>query len=129
MIRFVCACGRQLQAREGDVGKKAKCPSCERAMTVPSDDEADDVPRRQRVHAEAGYDERDRPRSRRDRDDDYDDDRDRPRKRRDEVAAEPSSGKATASLVLGLLAFCTVGLTAIPGIIVGIMALRQIAMS
>lgn len=38
----------------------------------------------------------------------------------------PSNGLAIASLVLGLLGFCTVGLTSIVGLILGIVALNRI---
>jgi hypothetical protein len=129
MIRFVCGCGRQLQAREEDVGKKAKCPSCEAVLTVPDDG---DSARRRRRREDDDRDDRVSARRdrRRDHDDDYEeDDRDRPRRRRDVGRADQSSGKATASMVLGLLALCTLGLTAIPAIILGILALRQIGQS
>ena len=59
-------------------------------------------------------DDYDRPRRRRDRDD-YDD------PRRDEYDDRPrgpqGNGLATAGLILGVLSFCTAGLTGIPGVI------------
>lgn len=76
-------------------------------------------------------DDDDRPwdrKGRRDRDDDYEDDR--PRRRRDDddfdgPAAPQSNGLATAGLVLGILAFFTLGLTAIPGLICSAIALGK----
>jgi hypothetical protein len=35
MIRFLCECGRQLEVPDGNAVKKARCPQCERVMTVP----------------------------------------------------------------------------------------------
>jgi prepilin-type processing-associated H-X9-DG protein len=118
MIRFVCECGRQLQAREDDVGKKAKCPSCDAVMNVPREG----GPRRERRRRRDDLD--DRP-SRRDDDyDDYDDDRGP-----DRVggAAGKTSGQATASMVLGLISLCLPVLPALPGLILGILALRNSA--
>jgi prepilin-type processing-associated H-X9-DG protein len=120
MIRFVCECGRQLQAREDDVGKKAKCPSCNRIMTVPS---ADARPRRDRDRVRRD----DRAAGRGDDFDDYDDYDDYD----DVLPAEGSaSGQATAALVVGLISLCLpVVLPAIFGLILGILALRAIAAS
>ncbi len=42
MIRFACACGRQLQARDGQAGARAVCPICGQETTVP--DAADTGP-------------------------------------------------------------------------------------
>lgn len=36
MIRFSCTCGRQLQAREDDVGRTSVCPLCGRQHVVPA---------------------------------------------------------------------------------------------
>jgi hypothetical protein len=143
MFRFVCECGRQLQAREDDVGKKARCPSCDKVMTVPS--EAIVNRRERRVER---IDRRDRDH---DRDDHDDDDRDR-RSRRDIERPEKNSGKATLAMVLGLLAvglplflgilalvlgawwagllaLAPLVLLAIPAVILGTMALRDIGKS
>lgn len=44
------------------------------------------------------------------------------------LPTEPkTSGSAVASLIFGILSFCTVGLTAIPGIILGILGLRSVS--
>lgn len=74
----------------------------------------------------------DRPwdrKGRRDRDDDDEDDR--PRRRRDDdyesdrPPAPQSNGLATAGLILGILAFFTLGLTALPGLICSAIALGK----
>jgi hypothetical protein len=75
----------------------------------------DDRPRRRRD------DDDDRPRRRRDDDDDFDD---RPRRRAGSRSAGPN-GLAVAALVLGLLAIFTAGLTALPGLICGALALGK----
>jgi hypothetical protein len=43
MIRFACACGRQLQADAKQIGSQAACPVCARFVTVP-DESAGDRP-------------------------------------------------------------------------------------
>jgi hypothetical protein len=85
------------------------------------DDEDDDRPRRSR-RREDGDEHDDRPRRRRSRDDEDDD---YGRRRRE---PEGSSGKAVAALVLGFLS-CCVGLTAIPGVTLGIWSLVDISRS
>lgn len=149
MIRFVCGCGRQLQARDEDVGKKAKCPACGQITSVPSEStpsapaSEEDSPRTSTPRPDAIREyrpvraaaKRSRPEDDdedfNDRDDeDYDDrDDDRPRKRRSRPSSEVSSGKATAALVLGLVSLCLPILPAIPGLILGILALREIGRS
>ncbi len=39
MIHFRCQCGRQLQAREGDVGRLAVCPLCRHQSVLPESDQ------------------------------------------------------------------------------------------
>ena len=120
MIRFACACGRQLQAKEEDEGRKAKCPSCGAISTVPTAEgappppvegiQADAPARANREGRRAGReDEVDRPKRRRTRD----------------LEPAGTSGKATAAMILGISALCLV-ITAIPGVILGILALRDI---
>ena len=36
MVRFACGCGRQLQGRDEDAGKPAKCPLCGATSMIPS---------------------------------------------------------------------------------------------
>ena len=120
MIRFSCPCGKQLQAQEEDVGREAKCPRCEATSIIPAGDgpsppgeDAIRADRPTRARRESREDDGERPR-RRDRDRDF----------------EPAgtSGKATAALLLGISALCLV-VTAIPGAILGIMALSDISKS
>jgi prepilin-type processing-associated H-X9-DG protein len=123
MIRFVCECGRQLQAREDDIGKKAKCPSCNRVLTVPREGDARPRKRRRRDDRD-DYDDWDRRRG--DEYDEYDD-------KYDDVVFGPAtatSGKATASLVVGLISLCLpVFLPGLIGLTLGIVALRNISAS
>jgi hypothetical protein len=129
MIRFVCECGRYLQARDEDVGKKARCPACNEVMLVPDEGGSGRRARRgsaQDSKAWAGPARRDR------REDEYFDDDDRrrdqaPARRPRRGAGEESSGKATAALVVGLASLCLpVVLPAIVALVLGILALRDI---
>ncbi|MFO0842637.1 MAG: DUF1559 domain-containing protein [Gemmataceae bacterium] len=121
MIRFVCECGRQLQARDDDVGKKAKCPSCNAILTVP----AADSRLRRGDRGRGPRDDWDDRAPRRGNDfDDYDG--------YDDVipADGAASGQATAALVVGLVSVCLpVFLPAIFGLILGILSLRAISAS
>jgi hypothetical protein len=143
MIRFTCACGRALQAREEHAGKRVSCPACGKVQAVPSDGEGvrpaeppeleieDDPPRRDAPARKAVQSERP---AGRDEDEDEDERDEEPRRgERRGRSGEPAerSGKATASLILGLLSFpCVFNvLTGIPAIIVGILALRDISAS
>jgi prepilin-type processing-associated H-X9-DG protein len=123
MIRFACSCGKQLQAREEYAGQVVACPVCKQQQTVPSPEGV--------IEAEAPLEPAPVSRGvRRERpdlaEDDYDD---RPRRR--SVVEMEGSGKATASLVLGILAIpclCSL-LTGIPAVILGLMALGDIRRS
>lgn len=115
MIRFVCECGKQLQAREESAGKRAVCPACQRQMTVPSESPPSEgvQPERPSVRAEPELEEEEQI-------------TDRPRRRSQPAG---NSGKAVASLVLGILSlFCNV-LAGLPALILGILALREIGRS
>src|SRR5438128_11989683 len=35
-IRFACACGKKLQARDDFGGMLMKCPACQRVLTIPA---------------------------------------------------------------------------------------------
>jgi hypothetical protein len=127
MIRFECECSQQLQGRDEDAGRQTKCPACGRINVIPRSDAiaGSEAPaRRASPRTDAVRRER-----REDRDDDEDD---RPRKRRRSRDEEATSGKAWASLILGLLAFpCVVGniLTGLPAILFGALALSDISKS
>ena len=93
MIRFACPCGRELQAREEDAGREAKCPVCDAVSVVP--DGNTPVPPPAAIQA----DPLPRPRRERPREDSVD----RPRRRREsEPVAADTSGKAITALVLGI---------------------------
>ena len=119
MIRFACSCGRHLQAREEDIGRKAQCPSCGAVTLVPDEASSATVPedgvraeRPVRPRREAREDSGDRPRRRRDRD----------------LAPASTSGMAIAAMWLGISALFLL-ITAIPGAILGMLALRDIGKS
>src|SRR5262245_2308739 len=42
-IRFTCACGKKLQARDDLVGRRMKCPDCDRVLTIPGEPAAGDM--------------------------------------------------------------------------------------
>jgi hypothetical protein len=120
MIRFVCPCGKQLQAREENAGKTVLCPACKQQLRVPQppatavqpEEALEPAPAPSRV-------QRERPVLREESEAD-----DRPRRR----GAEPgSSGKAIASLVLGILSLCGCScLAGLPAILLGILSLLDI---
>src|SRR5262245_61603746 len=125
MIRFACACGRQLQARDDLAGKVATCPGCGERVPIPGPGavRGDEPPPRRpgAVRAERADDEFDeRPRR-------------RPREEEDEGRPAPArtSGKATGSLLLGISSFvCLLNvLTGLPAVILGLLALRDIGRS
>jgi hypothetical protein len=127
MIRFVCECGKQLQAREESAGKTVLCPACNRQLTVPAAPPAPTsvVPEELSVRLSA------EPRVQKGRTAPPDEEElaveeemeERPRQ------TAGNSGKATASLVLGILSvFCNV-LAGLPALLVGILALRDIGRS
>jgi hypothetical protein len=84
MIRFACACGKLLQAREEYAGRMTRCPKCGEAMEIPgADAEADSEPR-ERIQAARPAPKR--PAAQRDDDDEVDRSRSRrrPAARRDD---------------------------------------------
>jgi hypothetical protein len=114
MIRFDCTCGKSLQAQEEQAGKIVLCPACQQRVTVPAapvdeppSEAGDEPPSRQQI-------QRERPKM---------------REEDDRQAPAGNSGKAVASLVLGILSvFCNV-LAGLPAVIVGMLALRDIGRS
>jgi hypothetical protein len=108
MIRFTCSCGKQLQAKDEHAGRTTRCPDCGRELQIAASSEAiqPEAPKR-RPYVDAD-----------------DDDEERVRRRPAE-----HSGKATASLILGIFAFFCSILTGIPAIILGIMALADVGNS
>ena len=110
MIRFTCVCGKQLQSRDDSAGQSVICPACGQRQIVPAAGEDAIRPLDEKVR-------KDRPSLRTEPDDEP------------EPVAAGTSGKAVASLVLGIMSvFCSV-LTGLPALIVGILALREIGRS
>ncbi len=109
MIQFTCPCGRKLQARAENAGQEAECPACGRRQVIPASEaiavEPDTGPtgvRRERpaLAAEESYPRHDEP--------------------------PAPSGKATASLVLGIFSFLLSLFAGIPALVLGIIALRDV---
>jgi hypothetical protein len=110
MIRFNCECGKALQAREEYAGQTTKCPDCGRLMTIPGGETAFQP-------AEAAPRERSRAMT---------------AEEFDEIEARApteTSGKATWSLVLGILSFICSVFASLPAVILAIMALKEISNS
>lgn len=124
MIRFVCTCGKQLQARDENAGQVVRCPACQQQLRVPA-------PPPQAIQSEEALEPASPPsRVQREgpalRDEIEDEVEDRPRRRRG-AAAGGTSGKAIASLVLGIVSLCGCScLTGLPSILLGILSLRDI---
>ena len=124
MIRFICECGKELQAHDEHAGLLVLCPACQRQQKVPAasptaiqSKEPIELP-----PAEAGVRKR-RPVIR-DEDELEEEETARAAGRR-----PSNSGKAVASLVLGILSlFCNI-LAGLPALIVGLLALRDIGRS
>jgi prepilin-type processing-associated H-X9-DG protein len=112
MIRFSCECGKLLQVKDEYAGQRAVCPACGKEQVVPIQSIQEERPTV--VQAE--------PPSRRPRLADADEPPHR-------VEPQGTSGKATTSLVLGLLSFVCIFLTGIPAVIFGILGLRDIGRS
>jgi hypothetical protein len=128
MIRFVCECGKQLQARDENAGKLVLCPACKRQLTVPDLPPPDSVQPDEpaaRPSAEPRV-QKSRPALRDEPEEEHEEEADdRPRRRPREATG--SSGKAIASLVLGILSLCgCTCLAGLPSILLGILSLRDI---
>ncbi|HEY7423422.1 MAG TPA: DUF1559 domain-containing protein [Gemmataceae bacterium] len=127
MIRFICECGQQLQAREENAGTAVLCPACQRQLIVPAVSPASTAVQPEEPAAQPSAEPRiqkDRPALPNEKELAAEEEmEDRP------LQTAGNSGKATASLVLGILSvFCNV-LTGLPGLIVGLLALRDIKRS
>jgi hypothetical protein len=116
MIWFTCDCGRRLHAPDDQAGGQTTCPACGRDQAVPDPDTAirrgdtlpapawKALPAERSARADGGG-----------------------REYEDEPAAPAgTSGKATCSLILGILSLPCSLLTAIPAIIIGIVALKDV---
>src|SRR4051812_39959159 len=112
-ISVSCSCGEQFETSDEQAGQRVQCPACRSEVNVPGDATAIQPPPGLRPAT---------PTRRRTVDDDYDEDDDR---------AQPggppaTSGKAVASLILGVLSFCLPVVLGIPALILGILGLRDI---
>jgi len=116
MIRFECECGKQLQGREENAGRQVLCPSCGREQIIP--DSGDDAIQAGETAFTPPHVTADVPPS-------------RPRldSPREDITSSGTSGKATTSLILGILSLFCSFLTGLPGVILGILALRDIGRS
>jgi hypothetical protein len=114
MIRFPCACGRQLQASDTDAGRAAVCPLCGRQHVVPREAvaEAAGGPLPGSRRPAGAWRAPSAGRS------------DLPGARLlAELAEPPTSGAAMASFVLGLLSLVFNVFTGIPAVMLGAVAL------
>jgi hypothetical protein len=113
MIRFVCECGKQLQARDESAGKLVSCPSCNRQLKVPAESPPPEGVQRGRPILRDEREWEEEPES----------------EERSPAQPAVNSGKAVASLVLGILSlFCNV-LAGLPALILGLLAMRDIGRS
>jgi prepilin-type processing-associated H-X9-DG protein len=112
MIRFTCECGKLLQARDEQAGRTVACPACGSHQTVPDNSTAVQPGQPERAPAATGV-------------------RQGAAAGGAEDWAAPdgpavTSGKAVASLVLGVLSFCALLLAGIPAIILAFLALGDV---
>jgi hypothetical protein len=112
MIQFQCLCGKVLQAKEEYIGLEITCPACGKTMAIPDLGKAiqpttEPAVGRPSQTAPPGA-QAERPRAQR--------------------PPQPEmSGKALAALILGGLTFLLPVVAAIPALVLGILALRDIA--
>jgi hypothetical protein len=132
-IRFTCACGKELQAREEHAGRKTQCPQCGAEQVIPGST-SENVQSQREPGSRREFTEKDTnvranpaapPGGRRrnaEEEDEFEERRERP-------VAKGTSGKAWASLILGVLSFGCTLITGIPAIILGIWSLVNISSS
>jgi prepilin-type processing-associated H-X9-DG protein len=111
MIRFTCSCGRELQTADESAGRQVRCPTCGQVQTVPGGITTTPAERAASLlpAGQLAFDE-DEP-------------------ERFDGAATTTSRKAIWSLVLGIGSFFCSIITGIPAIILGALAVRDIARS
>jgi hypothetical protein len=117
-IHYTCTCGQRLQAQSEDVGRRMRCPACGQEATVP-----DDAKRVEAAEAPAIEVAPARRRRQKEPFEEHDEDRSRWH------GTERTSGKATAALVFGFLAFCLSLLAGVPAIVLGVLSLSEISRS
>ncbi len=121
MLTFTCSCGKRLQTKEENAGRSTRCPQCGKTLVIPGALEAIQA----ESPAPASTDFKEEKPAIRLRRRERDDDEALPARRR----AEQTSGKAVASLILGVLSFCVPVLPAIIGIVLGCIGLGDIKRS
>jgi hypothetical protein len=122
MIRFACSCGKQLQVREDLAGKRVACPGCKQVLLVPA-------PQGHETLDEVGMPDTPRPRSIAARPRNRPEGGEREAKGRDYSGPPGRSGKATASLVLGLTSVLCNVFTGLLAVVFGLLALLDISRS
>ena len=116
MIHFPCPCGKALQVGDEQAGRNMRCPDCGREVAIPGGEGVQTAYAPRAAGSPPDEDVRTRPdRSSADRND-------RP-------LAPTTSRLAVASLVLGLLSLFLNVWTTLPAIVLGIIALWDIAHS
>ena len=125
MPQTVCTCGTKLEYPEAHAGKKLRCPRCQAIVQAPGAAEPppeDAVMVAELMPSPAAAISADRPRER-----GYDTARsDYPDRRwPDPEPLRPASGKATAALIFGILSVIFSVLASLPGILFGILGLRD----
>jgi hypothetical protein len=121
MIQFTCPCGKLLQARPEHAGQRTRCPRCERELDIPRPDTAF----RPAAPAEAGDERIARALPPHYPEDDEEEVEDRPRRKQ-----PGTSGKAVASMILGVLGIvpCSV-FAGIPALVLGLLGLSEVRAS
>ena len=122
MLQFDCTCGKRLQTKEDHAGMQVACPTCGALLIVPGIPQAirSTAAPPQPGPAPVGPSRYTSGRP-------YPDAEGEPRTmRRGPRPIVAMSGKAVASLILGLLTILFPVLLAIPAIILGILAIREI---
>ncbi len=117
-IEFRCDCGQMLRARDDQAGQRVRCSACDRVGTVPDgrkNASTDDL-----AAPRPSWTEMKKVRSNPNVDPDADEDAAHPPDR------SGTSGKAVASLVLGVLSFFCFLFAGVPAVVLGALGLRDI---
>jgi prepilin-type processing-associated H-X9-DG protein len=110
MIEFTCSCGYRLWTDDADAGRTTRCPACGAARTIPGRDAV--------TQAAPSGGARGRV-----------DDRNGPPGDARSLAQPRMSGKAVAALVLGLASLLCNAFTALPALLLGALAWRDVGRS
>src|SRR5439155_16445458 len=106
-ITFTCDCGKPLQAEDQNAGRKTRCPACGRELAIPGRADAVQAAETMPPTGPARWEERGERR--------WDDGVD------ESGGAPRTSGKAVASMVVGIVSLCLPVL--IPAVIAGILGI------